>query len=333
MAANRKQRNKTSALGAALVALALLAGACGGGGSDTETTEGGDPSELALAIQPGMSYAPLIIIREKGWLEDELPDTEITWQVLDSGSAIRDGMVAGDLHVGAGGIGPFLVGRDAGIDWKLLSGLNEMDLWLMAQDPGISGLEDFESGDKIAMPAPDSIQAVVLKKGAEEELGDAAALDDNIVAMDHPTGLQALLSGQIAGHLASPPFQFDEEKEGAKPILSSFDLFGDHTFNSVFVQQEFYDQNSEAMETLSDLIGQAIDLINENPQEAAEILAEDSGGKPDAKTYEDYLGREGVTYTQEVSGYETFGEFMAEIGLIQEAPGPESEYSFPTLSN
>lgn len=322
----------TWVLGAALVALALLAGACGGEDGGT-TTEGGDPSELALAIQPGMSYAPLIIIRDKGWLEDELPDTEITWQVLDSGSAIRDGMVAGDLHVGAGGIGPFLVGRDAGIDWKLLSGLNEMDLWLMAEDSGISGLDDFESGDKIAMPAPDSIQAVVLKKGAEEELGDAAALDDSIVAMDHPTGLQALLSGQIAGHLTSPPFQFDEEKEGAQPILTSYELFGEHTFNSVFVQQEFYDDNSEAMETLNDLIGQAIDLINNEPQEAAEILAEDSGGKPDAATYEDYLGREGVAYTQEVSGYETFGEFMAEIGLIEESPGAESEYSFPTISN
>ncbi|MGH2828153.1 MAG: ABC transporter substrate-binding protein [Actinomycetota bacterium] len=333
MAAGMKQRSRTWVLLSALAALVLLAGACGGGSSDTETTEGGDPSELALAIQPGMSYAPLIIIRDKGWLEDELPDTKITWQVLDSGSAIRDGMVAGDLHVGAGGIGPFLVGRDAGIDWKLLSGLNEMDLWLMAEDSGISGLDDFASGDKIAMPAPDSIQAVVLKKGAEEELGDAAALDENIVAMDHPTGFQALLSGQIAGHLTSPPFQFDEEKEGAEPILTSFDLFGNHTFNSVFVQQEFYDQNTEAMETLNDLIGQAIDMINENPQEAAEILAADSGGKPDAKTYEDYLGREGVAYTQEVSGYETFGEFMAEIELIQEPPGPESEYSFPTISN
>lgn len=333
MAANQRRRNKAWVLVAAVSALALLAGACGGGGSDTETTASGDPTELALAIQPGMSYAPLIIVRDKGWLEDELPDTEITWQVLDSGSAIRDGMVAGDLHVGSGGIGPFLVGRDAGIDWKLLSGLNEMDLWLMAEDSSISSLDDFGPDDKIAMPAPDSIQAIVLKKGAEEELGDPAALDDNIVAMDHPTGFQALLSGQIAGHLTSPPFQFDEEKEGANQILSSFDLFGDHTFNSVFVQQEFYDQNTEAMETLNDLIGQAIDLINENPQEAAEILAADSGGKPDAKTYEDYLGREGVAYTQEVSGYETFGEFMAEIELIQEAPGPESEYSFPTIGN
>src|SRR5215204_6621702 len=81
------------------------------------------------------------------------------------------------------------------------------------------------------------MQAVVLRKGAQEQLGDAAALDDNLVAFTHPDGLQALLSDQISGHLTSPPFQFQEQDEGARPILKSFDLFGPHNFNSVFVRQ------------------------------------------------------------------------------------------------
>ena len=71
-----------------------------------------------------------------------------------SGSAIRDGMLAGDIQVGSGGVGPFLVGYSAGVDWKLLSALNEMDLWLMVVDEQIQDLGDFGDGSTDTRPAP-----------------------------------------------------------------------------------------------------------------------------------------------------------------------------------
>lgn len=144
--------------------LALLIGGCGGAAGG-----GGGGGSMTIAYQPGIGYAQLLIMKQEGWLEEDLPETEISWQQLSSGSAIRDGMLAGDIQVGSGGVGPFLVGYDAGVDWKLLSALNEMDLWLMVADERYQSLEDFED-DSIAMPAPDSIQAVVLRRGLKNSL-------------------------------------------------------------------------------------------------------------------------------------------------------------------
>lgn len=304
--------------------LALLVAGCGGGAS----SGGGD--SMAIAYQPGIGYAQLLIIKQEGWLEEDLPDTEISWEQLSSGSAIRDGMLAGDIQVGAGGIGPFLVGYDAGVDWKLLSALNEMDLWLMVEDQEVQSLADFGDGS-IATPAPDSIQAVVLRRGAQEQLGDAAALDNNIVALAHPDGLQALLSGQIAGHLTAPPFQFQEQDEGARPILRSFDLFGPHTFNSVFVRQDYHDDNPEAMEALYGRIQEATELIESDPDRAAEILSEESGGETSAEEFRRFMTEEGVAYTTQPNGFIEFAEFMQEIDLIREVPGSQDDLVYDNL--
>lgn len=317
--------SRVGIVGVVVFLLALLIGGCGGaagGGS-------GDGS-MTIAYQPGIGYAQLLIMKQEGWLEEDLPETEISWQQLSSGSAIRDGMLAGDIQVGSGGVGPFLVGYDAGVDWKLLSALNEMDLWLMVADERYQSLEDFED-DSIAMPAPDSIQAVVLRRGAQEQLGDATALDNNIVSLAHPDGLQALLSGQIAGHLTSPPFQFQEQDEGARPILKSFDLFGPHTFNSVFVRQGYHDDNPEAVEALYSNIQEATELIESDPDRAAEILSEESGGGTSAEEFRRFMTEEGVAYTTQPNGFIEFAEFMQQSGLIEEVPGSQEDLVYDNL--
>lgn len=311
--------------GVVVFLLALLIGGCGGAAGG-----GGGDGSMTIAYQPGIGYAQLLIMKQEGWLEEDLPETEISWQQLSSGSAIRDGMLAGDIQVGSGGVGPFLVGYDAGVDWKLLSALNEMDLWLMVADERYQSLEDFED-DSIAMPAPDSIQAVVLRRGAQEQLGDATALDNNIVSLAHPDGLQALLSGQIAGHLTSPPFQFQEQDEGARPILKSFDLFGPHTFNSVFVRQGYHDDNPETVEALYSNIQEATELIESDPDRAAEILSEESEGGTSAEEFRRFMTEEGVAYTTQPNGFIEFAEFMQQSGLIEEVPGSQEDLVYDNL--
>ena len=307
----------------------LLLGGCGGGSGEAGGSSGAGEN-MTIAYQPGLGYAQLLIIKQEGWLEEDLPETEIAWEQLSSGSAVREGMLAGDIQVGSGGTGPFLVGYSAGVDWKVLSPLNEMDLWLMVADEQIQDLGDFGDGS-IATPASDSMQAVILRKGAQEQLGDSAALDDNIVALTHPEGLPALVSGQISGHLTSPPFQFPAQDEGARPILKSFDLFGPHTFINVFVLQDYHDDNPEAMEALYSNIQEATELIESDPDRAAEILSEESGGETSAEEFRRFMTEEGVAYTTQPNGFIEFAEFMQQIGLIDEVPASQEDLVFDNL--
>jgi NitT/TauT family transport system substrate-binding protein len=291
------------------------------------------PAKVTIAYQPGIGYANLIVIKQQKALEREFPNTQFEWKILASGSAIRDGMIANQIQVGAGGVGPFLIGWDRGVGWKLLSSLNEMDLWLVVRDPAIQSLRDFRPEHKIAMPAPDSIQAMVLRKAAQEQLGNPRALDNNIVAMAHPEGVQALAAGQITGHLTSPPFQFEEVQAGGRAIVKSFDYFGKSTFNSVYMLQSFYDQYPQFAQTFYRLLVEATQLINTNIDEAARLLSEDQEGRVSAEQFKAWMTAEGVSYSTVPRGFLKYAEFMKSIGFMTKAPTSIRELVLPTLDS
>lgn len=286
---------------------------------------------LRISIQPGIAYAPFTIMDELGWVEEAFPNMDVAWEQLASGAAIRDGMIAGDLQVGVAGVGPWLVGHDAGVGWKALSALADHDIWLMAMDENIQSLADFDADSRIAMPAPDSVQSVALRKAAQDELGDALAFEENIVAMPHPDGVASLLGGQITAHLTSAPFQYQLRDEGAHRIVGSWDSFGQHSFVGVMVIEDYYYENEEVMNRFYELVVDAAEFVTNNPEEAAETLSQASGGDPDAETYVGWLQEEGLEFNTVPSQVLAIAEFMAEIELIREAPASIDDLILPTI--
>ena len=93
------------------------------------------PGKLTIAYQPGLGYAPLILMKQLRVIEKRYPGTQVEWKVLASGTPITNGVIAGDIQIGAVGVGPMLVGWARGVNWKMIAPLNEGDLWLMAKDP------------------------------------------------------------------------------------------------------------------------------------------------------------------------------------------------------
>lgn len=295
-------------------------GAVGGGGGATDS--------VTIAYQPGLGYAPLLVAKQKKVLEKKFPDKKFTWKVLNSGSAIRDGILSGDVQVGAGGIGPFIVGHTQGVPWKIVTALDDANLHLMVKDPKIKTLADLKGKGKIAMPGPDSIQAVVLRKAAEKELGDPKALDSQIVAMGHPDGLQNLASGQVAAHLTSPPFQGQEKEQGARKLVGSYDVFGQHTFNSVYVTESFEKSNKEVVDALRQAVADAVETLESDPDAAAKILvAEKSTGTDVAKTKAE-ISSDDLTFSTKPRGFMTYATFMKKVGMTKKSPKSASELFF-----
>jgi NitT/TauT family transport system substrate-binding protein len=323
--ARGRRRQAVVAVAAGLV---LTAAGCGGQGG-----AGASLDSVTIAYQPGISYAPLVLIKHDKVLEKQFPKTKFTWKVLSSSAAVQDGMISGDIQVGAGSVGQLVLGWDKGVGWRYLSAMNDTDLWLTAKNPNLRSLKDFKAGDKIAMPSPTSLQAMVLRKGAEQQLGNAHALDTNIVSMAHPDGLQALMSGQIAGHLGSPPFQFQEQQNGAQVILRSKDLFGRHTFNGVFLTSRFYDGQKAFAQQLYKDLQDAVQQLTSDPGKAAQALSEDSGGTPTAASFKDYITNPAITYTTEPHGLMAIATFMKQIKLVDKAPQSWKDLVFPTAQN
>lgn len=303
-------------------AAALILAGCGTGSGDSGAAadcSDGPAKQVTIAHQPGLGYAPLLIAKQQKTLEKKFSDKKIAWRELSSGAAIRDGMISGDIQVGSGGIAPFLVGYDTDVDWKVITGLEKMNLQLMTTKPSITSLKDLRGKGKIAMPGPDSIQSVVLRKAAEKQLGDAKALDSQIVAMGHPDGQQALATGQLAAHLTSPPFQGEEKAAGARTILNSYEVFGKHTFNSAFAMSSFESCNSKFVSALANAVTEANHLINNKPAEAAKLLSKEFGDEPPQKI-EQQLIADDVEFSTTPTGFGKFAKFMNDVELIREVP-------------
>lgn len=297
--------------------LGLLAGAAVVGAAGCSDDSGSGAGTVAIATGYGLSYASLTVVESRGWLSEALPDHTVEWQVLSGGSASRDGMLAGSLQVGTGGLAPFLQARDSGVPWKVVTGLNNMPLWMVTTQDRIRSLADLTDADRVSSPQPGSIQSIVLAHAAREEFGDPDRFTDNLVAMPHPDALQALLSGQIAAAVTAPPFQYQAEAEGARVLLDSYEVFGaPHGFNVVTALEDYAEENPDVVEALHACVERANELIVGDPEEAARILSEAEDGAISAEEYLGHLEREGIEYTTAPQGLERIGGFMSEIGAI-----------------
>ena len=289
---------------------------------------------LRIVKQPGLGYLQLIVMRETKMLEKRLPGVDVEWRQLTSGPVIRDAMIAGQMDIGSGGVGPFIQAIDRGIDWKTLGALNEMPLFLNCARDDIKSLKDLRPTDRIAMPAIGSMQHVVLQMEAEKELGDPKKLNQQIVAMSHPDGTAAILSKrEITCHLSSPPFQYEQLRDRA--IHKVFDSYqaagGPHTFNLVWASEKWVKANPNLTRAFVDALKEATEFIAARPAEAARLYATSEKSKSTPDEIVSIMKQEGITYTLTPAGLAKFAGFMQKIGMIKTVPASWKDYAFEHL--
>jgi NitT/TauT family transport system substrate-binding protein len=315
-----------------LLALAVALALGGVPGTAGRASPSDAPASVTIAYQPGIGYANLIVMKQTGALERRFPGTTFEWRVLASGATIRDGMIAGQIQIGAGGVPPFLIGWDRGIGYRLIGSLNEMNLWLVSRAPNVKKLKDLPASAKIGVPAPDSIQAIALRKGAQDQLGNAHAFDTGFVAIEHPLGVAALLNGQLDAHLSAPPFEQEEVEAGGHVIFKSYDVFGSSTFNSVFATDAFASDHPRFIATFYRELQAATGIVNKDPARTASLLSKESDGKVPAATFRKWLAAPDITFTTIPHGLLKYARFMKDIGFLSKAPASIREIELSTLS-
>ncbi|MBC5811452.1 MAG: ABC transporter substrate-binding protein [Candidatus Eremiobacteraeota bacterium] len=291
------------------------------------------PPTVLIAYQPGIGYATLIVMKQQGVLEKRFPGTKFDWRVLTNGDAIRDGIIAGQIQIGAGGNGPFLIGWDRGVGYKLIAPMNVMNLWMVARadEPNIKTLKDIPPGAKIGMPSPDSVQAVALRKAAQEMFGDAHKFDTNILPIQHPLGVQAMAAKQLELHMSAPPFQEQEVAAGGHVVFRSFLAFGRSTFNSVYTTESFAKEYPKVVSAIFTEMRAATDMLKNRPDQAAELLSKDTDGKTPASKFKGWITERDVSYDMTPHAFLRTAAFMKEIGMLKKVPATIREIELPML--
>ncbi|WP_291632638.1 ABC transporter substrate-binding protein [Clostridium sp.] len=274
-------------------------------------------NNICIAEQFGLAYAPLQIMKENKILEKNYPDVKIEWKQLANAAAIREAMLSNHLDVGFMAIPPFLIGLDKGMEWKIASGLSESPVALVTNKENIKSIKDFSGKDRIALPQPGSIQHILLAMECEKEFGDAKKLDNLLVTLSHPDGMNAFLSSKdVTAHFTTPPYLFKElEQNNVHQILDGKEAIGtDFTFVVGVTTNEFHDIKPELYKALVSSIKESINFMKNNPDKSAEILANIYKLPKDEVLK--YITHKDMVYTEDVRGVNEFAKFMKKNNYI-----------------
>lgn len=186
-----------------------------------------EQASIGIAQQYGVAYAPLEIMKEKKFLEKRLPGVAIRWQQFGGPTGIREGMLNGEIDFGFMGVAPVLVGIDNGMKWRYAAGISSNEVAVVATRADVKSLADLTDQDRIAILSPACTQHVLLCMLAEMQLGNAQALDHQLVSMSHPDAVNALLADtEITVHVATPPYIAREVAGGAHVVATGEEIMG-----------------------------------------------------------------------------------------------------------
>lgn len=276
---------------------------------------------IAIAEQFGLAYAPLQIMKELKLLEKNLPGANISWKQLGNTAAIREAMLAKEIDIGFMAIPPFLIGWDKGMDWKICSGLSMSPVGLVVNKQNIKSIRDFTDKDRIVLPQPGSVQHILLSMACEKEFNDPKKLDNILVTMAHPDGMNALLAKKdITAHFTTEPYLSKElEFDGVRQLLSGKDILGgDFTFIVGVSTVSFHDDKKAEYKALIKSLDEAIEYMKNNKSETIKLLSK--AYSISEQEIENYLASEGTHYDKKVKGIEEFADFMKKSGYISETP-------------
>jgi NitT/TauT family transport system substrate-binding protein len=308
-----------------LLVTALFFGGCSKKGGN-QLLKAERSHTITISEQFGLAYAPVQVMRLLNLIEEEDPSITVKWVQLENTAAIREAMVAGRLDIGFGGIPPFLIGWDSGMDWKIAVGLSSAPLGLVSKKESVQNLDDFNREDKIILPQPGSIQHILLAMALERNSGNAHLLDDNLLTMSHPDGLNAMLSDpSVTAHFTAPPYLFTElEQDGFQLILTGEEAMGGpFTFIVGSATEDLFKNRQDIYQVFIRAISKAIQFITDNPDKTADLLAPEYG--IDRDTLHTYLTYPGMQFSTVINGVMDFAQFMKRIGYIQKVPGDSRE--------
>lgn len=307
---------------------------------------GAETSEIRIAQQFGISYLPLIVMKEQRLVEQAvveagLPSPTVTWNQFSGAAAMNDALISGNLDVATAGVGPMIIvwARTHGsLRMAGIAALGAMPNLLTTSNPNIKTLADFTDKDRIALPAVKiGAQAVMLQMAAEQTFGEGQQnkLDDITVSMAHPDAAAALLGGgsEIDAHFTSPPFS---NQELANPkihkVLSNYDqMGGPATFNVLYAPDRFHRANPKTYGALLLALDRAMAAIRADPAAAAVLYIKSENSKLTPAFVEGIIRDPANEFT--ATPLQTFktAQFLYKTGAIKVAPAGWKDLFFPEI--
>src|ERR1700733_6286969 len=296
----------------------------------------------------GVGFLPLLVMQKYGLIEQYareagIGNLKVRWINIGGPSVMNDALLSGSADFIAAGPPAFLTLWDRTITSAKVKGVAAMaslPMVLTTRSANFKKLDDITERDRIAVTAIKvSIPSLAMQMYARQKYGpgDVYHFDKFTVAMPHPAGVIALLSGSgaVDAHFTSPPFAQRERKDPRiHTVLTTDDVMGGSTtFTMVSTTTKFREQNPKVFGAVLQALQEANRRIVADKKTAAEILLASTGGQKGFSVNEivEVLNDPHVKFTTTPENVMKYATFMHDVGSIKNQPASWKDLFFPEI--
>jgi len=179
-----------------------------------------------------------------------------------------------------------------------------------------------------------ALQAILLQIACEKEFGAGqhARFDSITIGRSHPDGMAAVLGNtEINSHFTVPPYLAEYAKRPEiHKVTSAIEILGEPISNGVmYTTERWYRGNPQAIIAVRAALEEAMTIINDSPQRAAEMYRAVTQERSTVETLVGILTTPGIKYDSVPRGVMTLGSFMARIRTIPVGPSSWEDVFFP----
>lgn len=259
---------------AASGALALVLGACGGGGGKQAGEDG--VTEITVGAIPIVDTAPIWLGNEKGFFEDE--NIDLTIETTSGGAAAVPGVVSGDFDLSFGNTVSAMVARDKGLPLEFVAngvsttGKQGKDFSgvVVKKNSPVKTPADLV-GKKVSVNNLKNIGDTTIRHAIEADGGDQSNVD--FVEVGFPDAPAALAKGQVDAAWILEPFLSQALENGGRVVSWNYvEMDPKLDIAGYFTTSEYIQKNPDLVDSFTQAMKKSLAYAQKHPDEVRDIV-------------------------------------------------------------
>lgn len=306
-----------------------------------------EQDSVRIVKTPGFSALPVLVMEHDKLFEKHLKargldNVTVDWQRISGGALVNDAILAGNIDIASGGIGPLATiwsrTKGTALEVKGIGAVTSQPINLNCRNEAVKSIVDLTDAERIALPAVKvSIQAVMLQMAAAQEhgMGDYTKYDRLTVSMPSVDAIPTLLSGTgaISCHMAAEPHHTIEVSSGkVHTVFNTYEVLGGpHNISVAYTTSRFRDENPQIYGAYIDALREAQAFVTENKKQASEIYVAMNKEALTAAEIEALLDNGNIIFDITPLGTAKTVNFMNETGALDAGIESWKDMFFPEV--
>ncbi len=266
-------------------------------------------SDIGMAVEFNDHAACAYVAKENNWYEDEGIDLT-TYESYATGMQLTSALARGDIQVAYICLSPAILAYSRGVPLVIVAGSHKHGYGLVAS-PGITNISDL-NGATIGCVREGGMVDILLNRMIREyDLKDV-----RIQRMEPLKQVIALETGRIDAAFLPEHHATAAESNGFHMLITSHELWDDMQGSVLIVKRELIDDDPETVRKLVLVTQRATDRINDDPDEAAAVLAEELD--TELEIIKKSMSRLNYTTQIDAESVQEMIDYMVELGYIEE---------------